>query len=80
MKTGGVRSAVQLTVLVVVAVLPHASVAVKVLICDCKHPLLLMFPSLEVIVVAPQPSVAVAEPSAAVISDAVGLHPKTTSL
>jgi hypothetical protein len=78
-KTGAVRSAVQVTVLVVVAVLPQASIAVNVLVCDCKHPLLLILPSLEVIVVAPQPSVAVAEPREALISDTVGLHPKTTS-
>ena len=80
MKTGGVRSAVQVTVLVTVAVLPQASVAVKVLTCDCKQPLVLTLPLLEVIVTVPQPSVAVAEPSAAVISDAEGLHPKTTSV
>jgi len=32
--TGGVRSLVHVTVLEVVAVLPHASVAVNVLVCD----------------------------------------------
>jgi hypothetical protein len=32
----------------------------------------------DILVAAPQPSVAVAEPSAAVISDGAGLQPKTT--
>jgi hypothetical protein len=74
---GGTWSSVQFTVLEVVAELPQASTAVKVLVCDLKHPLELMLPSAEVIlVIAPQASVAVAEPRAASISDAVGLHAK----
>ena len=36
--TGGVNQLSRLTVLVIVAVLPQASVAVKVLTCDLKHP------------------------------------------
>ena len=76
---GGVRSLVQLTVLVIVAELPHASTAVNVLTCVTIQPEVVGVASDEVILVtAPQPSVAVAEPSAAVIADEVGLHPKTT--
>ena len=75
MITGGVISSVQFTVLVSVAVLPHASVAVNVLICDLKHPLLLIVPSLELTVGVPQASVAVAVPSAALIAAADGLQP-----
>ena len=78
MNAGGVISSVQVTVLVIVAVLPQASVAVNVLTCVLKHPLELMRPSLEVIVTAPQASVAVAEPSVASIL--VGLQPSVTSV
>jgi hypothetical protein len=67
-----------LTVLVIVAVFPQASTAVKVLTCERKHPLLEIAPSLDVIVVAPQPSVAVAEPSEVLIS--AGLQPSVTSV
>ena len=71
---GGVTSAVQVTVLEVVAVLPQASTAVKVLVWVNEHPVELTAPSLWLIVGEPQASVAVAEPRAALISDAVGLH------
>ena len=40
------------------------------------QPLVVTEPSFEVIVGIPHASVAVAEPSAAVIADEVGLHPK----
>ena len=46
MKTGGVRSEVQLTVLAAVEVLPHPSVAIKVLVCDNVHPMVVTAPSL----------------------------------
>ena len=75
MNTGGVRSSVQVTLLDVVAVLPHASVAVKILVCERKHPLLLIAPSTCVTVGMPHPSVAVADPSVASIL--VGLHPRS---
>jgi hypothetical protein len=78
-KTGAVRSAVQVTVLVVVAVLPQASIATKVLVCEEEQVVVDTAPSVKDIVGELHPSVAVAEPSAAVISDTVGLHPKTTS-
>ena len=76
MNTGDVTSAVQVTVLETVDVLPHASVAVKVLICVLVHPVDVIEPSEELTVGIPQASVAVAEPSAAVIADDVGLHPR----
>jgi hypothetical protein len=77
---GGVRSLVQLTVLVMVAVLLHASVAINVLTSERRQPLLDTAPSLDVTVGVPQPSVAVADPSAAVISEAAGLQPRVISL
>ena len=62
-----------------VAELPQASVAVKVLTCVTVQPEVVGVASDEVILVtAPQPSVAVAEPNAVLIADEVGLHPKTT--
>ena len=75
--TGGVTSAVHVTVRDIVDVLPQASRAVKVLICDLAQ-VPVCAPSEAVIVVAPQPSVAVAVPKAAVISVAAGLHPNGT--
>ena len=78
MKTGGVTSSVQVTVLDVVAVFVHPSVAVNVLVCERLHPLLTTLPSLEVILGLPQKSVAVAMPRVSVISLASGLHPNGT--
>ena len=76
-KVGGVISAVHITVLEVVAVLLHASLAVKVLVVDLIQPELRVGPSDEVIVTAPHPSVAVAVPNEA--DGVAGLHPKSTS-
>jgi hypothetical protein len=73
--TGGTRSLVHVTVLVIVAVLPQASLAVNVLVCEAEQEAVVTVPSADVIVVVPQPSVAVAEPSAAEISEADGLQP-----
>ena len=74
---GGVLSLVHVTVLDIVAVLPQSSVALNVRICERVHELLLTEPSVTVIfVMLLHPSVALAEPSAFVISDAAGLHPK----
>ena len=78
--TGGLGAFVQVTVLVTVAVLPHPSLAINVLVCDEVQLVFCTVPSVKVIVGVPQPSVAVADPRAAVISEATGLHPKTTSL
>src|SRR6185436_4611734 len=72
---GGILSWVHVTVLEAVAVLPQPSLAVNVLVCDLEHVLLLILPSLDVIVIGPQPSLAVAEPRAASISLAEGLQP-----
>jgi hypothetical protein len=74
MIVGGFGESVQFTVLVSVAVLPQASIAIKVLVCDLKHPLLLMPPSIEVTVGVPHPSVAVAVPSAAFMAAGEGLQ------
>jgi hypothetical protein len=78
--TGGVRSLTQVTVLVVVALFPHPSTAVKVLVCEELHEVVDTAPSLNVIVVVPQPSVAVAVPNAAVISEAEGLQPSDVAV
>ena len=58
-----------------VAVLPQASLAMNVLVCEALHEVVVIVPSVDVIVVVLQPSVAVAEPSAAEIADEVGLQP-----
>ena len=68
----------QVTVLVMVAVLPHPSVAENVLVCEEEQVVVDTDPSVKEIVGELQPSVAVAEPSAAVISDAIGLQPSGT--
>jgi len=62
----------------IVAVFPHASVALNVLVCDRRHPLLCNKPSTGAETVAPpHASVAVALPSAASIAAVLGLHPST---
>ena len=71
--TGGIRSLVQLTVLVMVAVLPQASVAVNILVCEDEQLDVDIAPSVNVTVAVLQPSVAVADPRAASISEANGL-------
>jgi hypothetical protein len=77
--TGGIRSLVQVTVLVIVAVLPQPSTAVNILVCEEEQLLVDMAPSVEVILTALQPSVAVADPRAASISEASGLQPIVTA-
>ena len=73
--TGGVRSEVQVTVLDAVLELPQASMAVNVLICVTIQFAVVAVASEKVrLVTGPQTSVAVAVPSAALISAAVGLH------
>jgi hypothetical protein len=73
---GGVKSSVHVTVRDLVEVFPHASVAVKVLVCERRQPLLCTAPSFCVMVTAPQASVAVAPFNAASIF--VGLQPRLT--
>ena len=75
MITGAVRSSVHVTVLESVAVLPQASAAINVLVCDLEQLVDVIGPSLELTVGIPHASVAVAEPSAALIAAAVGLQP-----
>jgi len=77
---GGTRSLVQLTVLEAVAVLPQPSLAVNVLTCVTVQVEVVAVASLEVIVTGPQASVAVAVPSAALISEAAGLHPRDVAV
>ena len=78
---GGLGALVHVTVLVTAAELPQASTAVNVLVCDDEQEVVDTVPSEEVILVtAPQPSVAVADPKAAVISEACGLQPSPTLL
>ena len=77
---GGVRSEVHVTVLETEEVLPQASVAINVLVCDAVHELIDILPSEDVMVGKPHPSVAVAFANAALTADDVGLHPKVTLL
>ena len=80
MKPGASVSLLHVTVLDVVAELPHPSVAVKVRVCDLMQSPLTA-PSLEPIVgEAVQLSVAVAPFRAAVIAVASGLQPSDTVL
>jgi hypothetical protein len=73
---GGLGALVQVTVVAAVAVLPQPSRAVNVLVREAEQEVVDIVPSLNVRVGLPQASVAVAEPSAAVIADEVGLHPR----
>jgi hypothetical protein len=69
-------SKIHVTVLELVDVLLHPSIAVKVLVCERPQPVLCNAPSIKDIVGAPHASVAVALPRAVVIADDVGLHPR----
>ena len=73
---GAILSADHVIVLDAVAVFPQASLAVNVLVCEREQLLLETLPSLELIVVLPQASAAVAVPSALFISAADGLQPR----
>ena len=74
MITGGVTLNDQVTVLDVVAVLPQASVAVHVLVCDCTQ-LPLTAPVVTLSETAPHASLAEALPRAASIAADDGLQP-----
>jgi hypothetical protein len=76
--TGAMLSNVHVTVLEIVDVLLHPSLAVKVLVCDLPQLVLCKAPSVNETVGVLHASVAVAEPSAAVIADEEGLHPNVT--
>jgi hypothetical protein len=71
--TGGTKSEVHVKTWVQVAVLPHPSVAVYVLVCERKHPSVDIEPRADVIVGVPHSSVAVAAPGA---GTPVGLQPR----
>ena len=72
--TGGVTSTVRVNTCVQVAVFPHPSVAVYVLVCVLKQPSGITAPNDEVIPGVPQSSVAMAAPGA---GTADGLHPRS---
>ena len=76
---GGMLSLVQVTVLDAVAVLPQASVAVHVLVCDLAQ-VPVTGPSTGVKVNVPQALLAVADPSAASIVADDGLHPSVVAV
>jgi hypothetical protein len=73
--TGAPWSTVHVTVEVAVAELPQPSVAVNVLVRDAEHALVMIAPSVKETPGVPQAAEAVAVPSAALISEAEGLHP-----
>ena len=75
---GALGALSQVTVLVMVAVLPQPSTAVNILVCEDEQLDVDIAPSVNVIVAVLQPSLADAEPSAAVISAAKGLQPSVT--
>ena len=77
---GGLGALVQETVLVTVAVLPQASIAVNVLVCEAEQLVVVTVPSVNVTVDVPQPSEAVAVPRAASISEARGLQPRDVAV
>ena len=75
---GGIWSLVQVTVLVMVAVLPQASTAVNILVLEDEQLDVDIAPSVNVTVAVLHASVAVAVPSAAEIADEVGLQPSAS--
>jgi hypothetical protein len=77
---GGLGALVHVTVLEVVAVLPQASIAVNVLVCEALQEVVDTAPSDEERVGVPQASVAVADPRAALISEADGLQPSDVAV
>ena len=77
---GALGALSQVTVLEVVAELPQPSTAVNILVCEEEQLLVDTAPSVNVIVAMLHASVAEADPSAAVISEASGLQPSGTSL
>jgi hypothetical protein len=76
---GGLGAFVQVTVVEAVAVLPHASMATKVLVCEAEQDVVDIAPSLAVTDAVPHPSEAVAVPKAVLISEADGLQPSVVT-
>jgi hypothetical protein len=75
---GGLGALNHVTVLDTVAELLQPSTAVKVLVCEEEQEVVDTAPSVNDIVGVAHPSVALAEPSAAVISEEEGLQPSGT--
>jgi hypothetical protein len=73
---GGVGSSVHVTVLAALDVLPQASTAVNVLVCERPQPVLDTAPVEKETVGVPQASVAVAVPKARSIAEPEGLQPR----
>ena len=72
---GGLGALVHVTVVDAEALLPQPSIAVNVLVCDAEQEVVDTAPSVNDIVGELQPSVAVAVPRAALISEEEGLQP-----
>jgi hypothetical protein len=77
---GGLGALIHVTVREVVAVLPQASVAVNVLVCEALQEVVDIVPSVNVTVGVPQASLALAVPNAASISEEAGLHPRDVAV
>jgi Ni,Fe-hydrogenase III small subunit len=77
---GPVTSAVHVAILAAVEVLPHASIAVNVLVCEREQILVTIAPSINVTVGVEQASVEVAVPNAPPIVPALGLQPSASGL
>jgi hypothetical protein len=76
---GPLRSRIHVTVVEAVAELPQPSAAVKVLVCDAEHEVVTTGPSETITAGVLQAAVAVAEPRAALISEADGLQPRVAT-
>ena len=76
---GPLRSRIHVTVAEAVAELPQPSEAVKVLVCDAEQEVVTTGPSATITAGVLQAAVAVAEPSAALISEADGLQPSVAT-
>ena len=76
---GPLRSRIHVTVEEAVAELPQPSEAVKVLVCEAEHEVVVTGPSETVTDGVLQAAVAVAEPRAALISEADGLQPSVAT-
>src|SRR5678816_3692816 len=78
--TGAVLSSVHVAVREAVEVLPQASRAVNVLVCERSQPVLVILLLVNVTVGVPQASVAVAVPNAPSITEELGLQPRARGL
>jgi hypothetical protein len=76
---GPLRSRIHVTVVEAVAELPQPSEAVKVLVCDAEQEVVTTGPSETITAGVLQAAVAVAEPRAALISEADGLQPRVAT-